>query len=119
MRRLIGLFILLTLGFWGQPASAQGLLGGLLSTVSQVLSGQNQQQGVIVRTTLGRAGLQNACLSNGCTVVGNLDGNANQVFLVRPAQGLLAATARGCAETGERNSRCRTRSDSDDSTERK
>jgi subtilisin family serine protease len=89
MRRLTGLFILLTLGLWGQPASAQGLLGGLLTTVSQVLSGQNQQQGVIVRTTLGRAGLQNACLSNGCTVVGNIDGNANQLFLVRPAQGLL------------------------------
>jgi subtilisin family serine protease len=88
MRRLIGLSILLTLAFWGQPASAQGLLGGLLTTVSQVLSGQNQQ-GVIVRTTLGRAGLQNACLSKGCTVVSNLDGNANQLFLVRPAQGLL------------------------------
>jgi subtilisin family serine protease len=89
MRRLIGLSILLTLGFWGQPAGAQGLLGGLLTTVSQVLSGQNQQQGVIVRTTLGRAGLQNACLSKGCTVVGNIDGSANQLFLVRPAQGLL------------------------------
>src|ERR1700733_5443482 len=89
MRRLIGLSILLTLGFWGQPARAQGLLGGLLTTVSQVLSGQNQQQGVIVRTTLGRAGLQNACLSKGCTVVGNIDGSANQLFLVRPAQGLL------------------------------
>src|ERR1700691_4916951 len=88
MRRLIGLSILLTLGFWGQPARAQGLLGGLLTTVSQVLSGQNQQE-VIVRTTLGRAGLQNACLSKGCTVVSNLDGNANQLFLVRPAQGLL------------------------------
>src|ERR1700689_5618115 len=76
MRRLIGLSVLLTLGFWAQPASAQGLLGGLLTTVSQVLSGQNQQQGVIVRTTLGRAGLQNACLSQGCTVVGNIDGSA-------------------------------------------
>src|SRR6204780_2290230 len=89
MRRLIGLSILLTLGFWGQPASAQGLFSGLLTTVSQVLSGQNQQQGVIVRTTLGRAGLQNPCLSKGCTVVGNIDGSANQLFLVRPAQGLL------------------------------
>jgi subtilisin family serine protease len=90
MRRLIGIFILLSVGFWGQSASAQGLLGGLLSTVGQVLSGQSQQQGVIVRTTLGRAGLQNACLSNGCTVVSNLDGNVGQLFLVRPAQGLLA-----------------------------
>ncbi len=89
MRRLIGLFILLTVGFWGQPAGAQGLFSGLLTTVSQVLTGQNQQQGVIVRTNLGLLGLRNVCLSNGCTVVGNLDGNAGQVFLVRPAQGLL------------------------------
>jgi subtilisin family serine protease len=89
MRRLIGIFILLSVVFWGQLASAQGLLGGLLSTVGQVLSGQNQQQGVIVRTNLGLLGLQNVCLSNGCTVVGNLDGNVGQVFLVRPAQGLL------------------------------
>jgi subtilisin family serine protease len=89
MRRLIGIFTLLSVGFWGQPARAQGLLGGLLSTVGQVLSGQNQQQGVIVRTNLGLLGLKNVCLSNGCTVVGNLDGNVGQVFLVRPAQGLL------------------------------
>jgi subtilisin family serine protease len=89
MRRLIGLFILLTVGFWGQSAIAQGLFSGLLTTVSQVLTGQNQQQGVIVRTNLGLLGLRNVCLSNGCTVVGNLDGNAGQVFLVRPAQGLL------------------------------
>ena len=89
MRRLIGIFILLSVGFWGQPVSAQGLLGGLLSTVGQVLSGQNQQQGVIVRTNLGLLGLKDVCLSNGCTVVGNLDGNVGQVFLVRPAQGLL------------------------------
>ena len=89
MKRRIGLLAFLALGFWGQPANAQGLLGGLLSTVGQVLSGQNQQQGVIVRTNLGLLGLQNVCLSNGCTVVSNLDGNADQVFLVRPAQGLL------------------------------
>jgi len=88
MRRLIGIILLLSVGFWGQPARAQGLLGGLLSTVGQVLSGQ-QQQGVIVRTNLGLLGLKNVCLSKGCTVVGNLDGNVGQVFLVRPAQGLL------------------------------
>jgi hypothetical protein len=88
MRRLIGIFVLLSVGFWGQPARAQGLLGGLLSTVGQVLSGQ-QQQGVIVRTNLGLLGLKNVCLSNGCTVVSNLDGNVGHVFLVRPAQGLL------------------------------
>src|SRR5271154_1384316 len=88
MRRLIGIILLLSVGFWGQPARAQGLLGGLLSTVGQVLSGQ-QQRGVIVRTNLGLLGLKNVCLSKGCTVVGNLDGNVGQVYLVRPAQGLL------------------------------
>src|SRR5580704_1270246 len=89
--RLIGLLVLLSLGFWGQAASAQGLLGGLLLNVGQVLSSAlgAPQPGVIVRTNLGLAGLQLACLSNGCTVVGNLDGNMNQVFLVRPVQGLL------------------------------
>ncbi len=90
MRRLIGLSFLLIVGLWGPPASAQGLLTGLLTTIGQVLSnGPGPQPGVIVRTNLGLAGLQTACLSNGCTVVGNLDGNANQIFLVRPAQGLL------------------------------
>jgi hypothetical protein len=44
---------------------------------------------VIVRTNRGLLGLQNICLLNGCTVVGNVDGNLNQVFLVRPVQGLL------------------------------
>lgn len=42
-----------------------------------------------MRTNLGLPGLQNVCLLNSCTVVGNLDGNLNQVFVVRPAQGLL------------------------------
>jgi subtilisin family serine protease len=88
MKRLIGLLILLSLGLTSQPASAQGL-GGLLTTIGQIVSGQNPQPGVIVRTTLGLQGLRNVCLSNGCTVVGNLDGSANQLFLVRPAQGLL------------------------------
>jgi subtilisin family serine protease len=84
MRRLIGLAILLTLGLWGQPASAQGLLQGILSNVGQLLN--FQPQGVIVRTTLGPAGLQAACKQNGCTVAGNLDGGLNQLFLVRPTQ---------------------------------
>jgi subtilisin family serine protease len=89
--RLIGILTLLSVGFWGHAASAQGLLGGLLLNVGQVLSNAlgGPQPGVIVRTNLGLAGLQLACLSNGCTVVGNLDGNMNQVFLVKPVQGLL------------------------------
>lgn len=93
MKRLIGLSLLLAVSLWGQPASAQGLLTGLLNTVGQVLSTVvgGPQPGVIVRTNLGKAGLQNACLSNGCTVVGNIDGNQNQLFLVRPAQGLIPA----------------------------
>jgi subtilisin family serine protease len=92
MRRHFWLGVVLAIfGFWGQPASAQGLLGGLLNTVSQVLSG-GQSQGVIVRTTLGQSGLQAQCQQNGCTVVSNLDGGLGQVFLVRPTQqGLLAS----------------------------
>jgi subtilisin family serine protease len=90
MKRRIWLVLLLAIGLWGQPAGAQGLLGGLLSKVATTLSNlTSPQPGVIVRTNLGPAGLQNACLVNGCTVVGNIDGNQNQVFLVRPTQGLL------------------------------
>ena len=90
MKRRIWLVLVLAIGLWGQPAAAQGLLGGLLSDVANTLSSlTTPQPGVIVRTTLGSAGLQNACLLNGCTVVGNIDGNLNQVFLVRPVQGLL------------------------------
>ena len=90
MKRRIWLVLVLAIGLWGQPAAAQGLLGGLLSTVGSTLSSlTSPQPGVIVRTNLGRAGLQNACSLNGCTVVGNIDGNLNQVFLVRPVQGLL------------------------------
>ncbi len=67
------------------PASAQ-VLGGLLSDVSQSSA---PAQGVIVRTTLGRSGLQLQCLLAGCTVVEQLDGNLGQLFLVRPVSGLL------------------------------
>ncbi len=89
MKRRIWL-VLVLIGLWGQSASAQGLVGGLLSNVGNVLSNSTSPQpGVIVRTNLGLAGLKSVCLLNGCTVVGNLDGNLNQVFLVRPVQGLL------------------------------
>jgi subtilisin family serine protease len=84
MRRAIWVAILLAVGLWGQPASAQGLLQGILSNVGNLLN--PPPQGVIVRTTLGPAGLRAACRQNGCTVVGNLDGGLNQLFLVRPAQ---------------------------------
>lgn len=96
MKRFVCIFTLLLVGAWGQPAAAQGLLGGLgglvsgltqtlTNTVSTVLG---QPQAVIVRTNLGLAGLQNACLANGCTVVRSLDGG-NQLYLVKPAQGLI------------------------------
>jgi subtilisin family serine protease len=89
MNRRIWIVILLAMGLWSQPASAQlvsGLLGGSTNSTSAsaTLSG-----GVIVRTSLGPLGLDLVCLLNGCTVVGNLDGNLNQVFLVKPASGLL------------------------------
>lgn len=90
LKRRIWLVLLLAIGLWGQPAAAQGLLGGLLSDVGTTLSNlTTPQPGVIVRTNLGLAGLQSVCLLNGCTVVGNIDGNLNQVFLVKPVQGLL------------------------------
>jgi hypothetical protein len=88
LKRLTWIIVLITIGLWGQPAAAQGLDGGLLTNDGQVLNtvGSAQPQGVIVRTNLGIAGLQNVCLLNGCTVVGNLDGNLNMVFLVTPTQ---------------------------------
>jgi subtilisin family serine protease len=92
MRRLSWVFILMAVGLWGQTAGAQGLVGSLLSDVGQVVNDVvGQPQGVIVRTTLGRAGLEGVCAQNGCTVAENIDGNENMVFLVQPTQeGLLA-----------------------------
>ncbi len=101
MKRLTWLAVLLVIGLCPQAASAQGLLGGLLSGVGQTVSTAvqtvsttvgdllGQPQAVIVRTNQGLAGLQNICLVNGCTVVRNLDGGQNQLFLVQPVQGLL------------------------------
>ncbi|MGB7185530.1 MAG: hypothetical protein WBD21_02945, partial [Candidatus Acidiferrales bacterium] len=94
MKRLILLLTLMTLGLFPRAASAQGLLGGLVSDITQTVSTVagdllGQPQAVIVRTNLGLSGLKNICLANGCTVVRNLDGIENQVFLVQPAQGLL------------------------------
>lgn len=91
-RRICTLILILVMtGFWGQVASAQGLGGLVGSLVQTVTSLLGNQQGVIVRTTLGLNGLQSVCQQKGCTVVSNLDGGMNQVFLVRPTQqGLLA-----------------------------
>ncbi len=90
MKRRVWLIMLLSAGLWAQPAAAQGLLGGLLSNVGNSLSSlTSPQPGVIVRTNLGLGGLKLVCLLHGCTVAGNLDGSLNQVFLVRPAKGLL------------------------------
>lgn len=94
MKRLTLVVSLVILGLWPRVASAQGLLGSLISdvttTVSDVVgSVLGQPQAVIVRTNLGLAGLKNVCLVKGCTVVRNLDGDENQVFLVQPEQGLL------------------------------
>lgn len=93
MKRISWIFVILLAGLLGQPANAQGLLGGLLSNVTQTLSNTvnalvGQPQGVIVRTNLGLAGLQNVCLVNACTVERSLDGG-NQLYLVQPAQGLI------------------------------
>ncbi|MGA8552785.1 MAG: S8 family serine peptidase [Candidatus Acidiferrales bacterium] len=66
---------------------------GLLANFGEALTeGVAPRQDVIVRTSLGISGLQNVCLQEGCSVVGNLDGSLGQVFLVQPTQpGLLAS----------------------------
>lgn len=101
MKRLTWVAVLAAATLFPQAASAQGLLGGLLSGLGQTVSGVvqtvsttvgnllGQPQAVIVRTNQGLAGLQNICLVNGCTVIRNLDGGQNQLFLVQPVQGLL------------------------------
>jgi len=102
MKRLTWLLVLIFAAAMGsRPLAAQGLLGGLLSgtteTATSTLTGVTSAvtglvsppQGVIVRTNLGLAGLQSVCLSNGCTVVKNLDGVEGQLFLVQPQQGLI------------------------------
>jgi subtilisin family serine protease len=90
MNRRIWLFLLLFVGLSGRPAAAQGVLGGLLSNLGDSLSNlTSPQPGVVVRTNLGLGGLKLVCLLHGCTVVGNLDGTKNQVFLVKPVKGLL------------------------------
>jgi hypothetical protein len=89
MKRRTWLFILLFVALSARPSAAQGL-GGLLSNLGNTLANlTSPQPGVIVRTNLGVAGLKTVCLLHGCTVAGNLDGNLNQVFLVRPVKGLL------------------------------
>src|ERR1700738_3628756 len=83
------LILLFLLSFCSQPASAQLLSGILGGGTSSSTSASASAGGVVVRTTLGLPGLQLVCLLNGCTVVRNLDGTQNQVYLVRPNNGLL------------------------------
>ncbi len=89
MIRRISLVLVLLLTFSSRPASAQLLPGLLGGSSSANVSANVSVGGVVVRTTLGLPGLQLVCLLNACTVVRNLDGNANQVFLVRSDNGLL------------------------------
>jgi hypothetical protein len=89
MIRRFSIILILSLMFSSHPASAQllsGLLGGSTSTST---SASASAGGVVVRTTLGLPGLQLVCILQGCSVVRNLDGSVNQVFLVRPNNGLL------------------------------
>src|SRR6266699_1964326 len=60
-----------------------------------ILAGPNPLASVFVPTGLGLSGLQLVCLLNACTVVGNLDGSLNQVFLVMPNSGLLPEVLAG------------------------
>ncbi len=90
MPRRTWLILGFLIGISGQPASAQGLLGGVLSNVGSSLSSlTSPQPGVIVRTNLGLSSLKLTCLLHGCTVAGSLDGNLGKLYLVRPVKGLL------------------------------
>jgi subtilisin family serine protease len=96
MKHRIAVVALLIAALWAQPASAQllgGLLGGSSSTSSSAGASASSPAGptggVIVRTVLGPLGLKLVCLLENCTVVSNLDGGLNKVFLVKPASGLL------------------------------
>jgi hypothetical protein len=95
MKRLTLILALMVAGLMPQTASAQGLLGSLVSDVTTTVSDVagsvlGQPQAVIVRTNanVGLSGLQGICLVNGCTVTLTIDAT-NQVYLVQPAQGLL------------------------------
>jgi Subtilase family len=96
-RRIWPVVALLVAVFGARPAAGQSILGGVISQLTQgtTNSASDVQPGVIVRTNLGALGLQGVCLLNGCTVVGNLDGTLNQVFLVRPIAGLLPSQLAG------------------------
>src|ERR1700722_11586202 len=90
MRRKFWLSLVLLITISGKPASAQGLLGGLLSNLGSTVSSLTKPQpGVIVRTNVGLGGLKLICLLHACSVVGNLDGNVGQLYLVRSRKGLL------------------------------
>src|ERR1700693_4567370 len=68
MFRRTWLVLVLLIGISSQPASAQGLLGGLLSNIGSTLSNlTSPQPGVIVRTNQGLSSLKLTCLLHGCT----------------------------------------------------
>jgi subtilisin family serine protease len=100
MKRLSCFAVLLCATLVATPARAQllgALLSGTVQTLANTLNGVTSTvtgllappQAVIVRTNLGRSGLENVCLLKGCTVVQSLDGSEGQLFLVQPPQGLL------------------------------
>jgi subtilisin family serine protease len=89
MIRRASLALILLLTFSCRPASAQILSGLLGGGTNSNTSASASAGGVVVRTTLGLPGLQLVCLLQGCSVVRNLDGSANQVYLVRSTNGLL------------------------------
>jgi subtilisin family serine protease len=96
IKRQVLVVLFLVFCFASHITFAQGLLSTSVSVSAssspQTTSSSNAvaPQNVIVRTTLGSAGLQQICLVEGCTVIRGLDGNQSQLFLVAPANGLLS-----------------------------
>ena len=88
MKRRLALLAFLALGFWASRPTLRTSRRPALHGRSSALRPESATGSD--RTHEPRpAGAGQVFPSNGCTVVSNLDGNAGQVFLVRPAQGLL------------------------------
>ena len=85
MKRGIWVLALLIAAASAKPASAQLLFLGTSTSTSTTTTTTTTTTagsgGVIVRTTLGPLGLNLVCLLNGCTVVGNLDGEIGRAHV--------------------------------------
>ena len=114
MKRQFSIVILLvSIALSPRTASAQGVLGGLLSNLGSSLSSlTSPQPGVIVRTSMGLNGFKLVCLLHGCTVVGNLGWQSQPGFPGHASPRPSTEPAGQRPPPRNRHSRRRTRSSS-------